>query len=281
LTLRYDGTDFAGSQVQPGARTVQGELERSLLRLGGATRTTFAGRTDRGVHAYGQVVAAQLAHWSGPAEELARSVNSLLPRDISIVAASVCADGFNPRFAAEWREYRYRLLPGITSPFVDRYAWTPRFSLDLNAMVDAARRLEGRNDFATFASGGEGVPWSERASRPRGTTRTLYRCDCDVARAVDGPLAGSTVSGIEIRVVADGFLPQMVRNITGALVEVGRGSRDPAWIDELIAARDRRFGPEAAPARGLTLWRVGFSDTAVSIVDAKRREVRAGNRGAK
>jgi tRNA pseudouridine38-40 synthase len=208
---------------------------------------------------------------------LARSLNHLLPGDIGIVAVSACDDEFNPRFAAVWREYRYRLFPGIVSPFVDRYAWTPRFSLDMNAMIDAARRLEGRNDFATFASGGEGVPWSERASRPRGTMRTLFRCDCDEVRTVDGPLAGSPVSGIEIRVIADGFLPKMVRNITGALVEVGRGSREPAWIDELIAAKDRRLGPEAAPARGLTLWRVEFSDAACSLVDARRRDERAGN----
>lgn len=260
FTLRYDGTDFSGSQVQPGQRTVQGEFEHALAKLGGGTvRTVFAGRTDRGVHAQGQVAAAQLPHWVAAADVLAKSLNALLAEDLRVADAAECEVGFNPRFAALWREYRYWVAPGVRSPFIGRYAWTPRFSLDVVAMATAAKFLEGKQDFATFASGGEGVPWSDRAARPRGTVRTVICCECEPVSVHDGPLSGELASGVRIQIVADGFLPQMVRNIVGALVEVGRGKREPIWIHEILEARDRRWGPTGSPAKGLTLWQVGFA----------------------
>jgi tRNA pseudouridine38-40 synthase len=260
FTLRYDGTDFSGSQVQPGQRSVQGELEHVLSKLGeGDVRAVFAGRTDRGVHAHGQVAAAHLPQWNAAADALAYSLNALLPEDLRVSSAAECEVGFNPRFAALWREYRYWIVPGVQSPFVSRYAWTPRFSLDVVATATAAKLLEGKRDFATFAGGGEGVPWSERASRPRGTVRTVLRCECEIVPIHDGPLSGDLASGVRVQVVADGFLPQMVRNVVGALVEVGKGKREPGWIGELLEARDRRRGPTGSPAKGLTLWRVGFA----------------------
>ena len=259
LTLRYDGTDFWGSQAQPERRTVQGELESALAKLGGeAPRTVFAGRTDRGVHALGQVAAARMAGWTSSPEALARSLNSLFPGDLAASDVAECEDEFNPRFAARWREYRFWIAPGVHSPFVSRYAWTPRFSLDVNAMAEASKYLEGKRDFATFASGGEGVPWSERARRTHGTVRTVMRCTCEPQLISDGPFGGTQVNGISIRIVADGFLPHMVRNIVGALIEVGRGHRESPWIAELLEARDRRRAPGAAPANGLTLWQIGF-----------------------
>ena len=259
LTLAYDGTGFAGSQSQPGQRTVQGELERALGELEGAPlRTILAGRTDRGVHAFGQVAAARLPRWRGATDDLARGLNARLPRDLAALAVAPCGDAFNPRFEARWREYRYWIAPGHPGPFLARYAWTPRADVDPEAMAMAAAYLLGRHDFASFASGGEGVPWSERARRRRGTIRSVHRCDCHETFTTPGPGAHWTTRIIEVRVAADGFLPRMVRNIVGALVAVGQGRRTETWVAEMLAARDRRSGAEAAPAHGLTLWRVGF-----------------------
>jgi tRNA pseudouridine38-40 synthase len=261
LTLAYDGTCFAGSQAQPGQRTVQGELDRALAELAeGSVTTSFAGRTDRGVHATGQVAAARIATWHAPASALQRALNARLPADVAVLDVTECDDAFNPRFAAAWREYHYRIGPQLLCPFLRRYAWALRGDIEVARVAIAAARFVGTHDFATFAGRGEGVPWSERARRRQGTTRTLLRCDW---RWVDGASAPGTASDsrlLEIRVAADGFLPRMVRNIVAALVEVGQGRRDPAWIDELLGARDRRCGAGLAPAHGLTLSRVGFGD---------------------
>jgi len=122
-----------------------------------------------------------------------------------------------------------------------------------------AQRLLGTHDFASFAGGGEGVSWSGRATPPRGTTRTLLRCDCREIQPRIGPGSNECATVLEIRVAADGFLPHMVRNVVGALLQVGQGQRQPEWISEVLAGHDRRFGPVAAPPQGLTLTRVGFS----------------------
>lgn len=264
LQLAYDGTEFAGSQAQPGLRTVQGELERTLASLGNdRVRTTFAGRTDRGVHALGQVVTTSLARWRDSPEHLQRALGARLPHDLSAMAVQNCEPQFHPRFDAKWREYRYRVAFGITDPFTARYALVLRSPLELGVTTGAARRLVGRHDFATFASGGQGVPAPRRATERRGTTRSIFRCEC--REVVLNTIASTDVPIrlFELRVVADGFLPQMVRNIIGALIEIGQGRRDPDWIDELVASRDRRVGPSPAAARGLTLWRVGFDNDAI------------------
>jgi len=260
MTLAYDGTDFAGSQIQPNRRTVQGELERVLEEIAAVpTRAIFAGRTDRGVHALGQVVAARLPAWSGSAHDLLRTLNARLPSDLAVIDAASCPESFNPRFEAAWREYRYWIASGGASPFLGRYAWNRRTDLDGDAVRAGTERFVGTHDFASFAGGGEGVPWSQRATKPRGTARTIFRCDSREILTRVGP--GSDVSArvLEVRVAADGFLPHMVRNIVGALLHVGQGRRNPDWIDQLLAERDRRCGPAMAPAHGLTLTRVGYS----------------------
>lgn len=261
LTIAYDGTDFAGSQVQPDQRTVQGELERALAGIAGApVVSTFAGRTDRGVHAAGQIAAVCVPTWRATAEELGRALNANLPRDIGIIAVDCCDAAFNPRFEATWREYRYWVVPGSNSPFLRRYAWLPRTSVSVEAVEAGASWLIGTHDFATFAGGGEGVPWSARADRQRGTTRTIMRCEVRQSIIQTGPGIDRPGTGLEIRVAADGFLPRMVRNIVGALVEVGQGRQNPLWIGVILAARDRRAGSVVAPPEGLTLWRVGYGD---------------------
>jgi tRNA pseudouridine38-40 synthase len=218
----------------------------------------FAGRTDRGVHAIGQIAAVTLPAWATTALDLRRALNARLPTDLGTIEAALCAESFNPRFDAKWREYRYWIAPAEASPFLGRYAWTRRTELDADAVQAGAGRLVGTHDFASFAGGGEGVPWSERTSRPRGTTRRVLRCDCNEIRTRFGPGSDESARVLEIRVAADGYLPQMVRSIVGALLEVGQGRRYPEWISELLAGRDRRLGPVAAPPQGLTLSRVGF-----------------------
>jgi tRNA pseudouridine38-40 synthase len=260
LTLAYDGTNFAGSQIQPNQRTVQGELEGVLGVIAGSPiRAILAGRTDRGVHAVGQVAAVTLPAWAATSRDLQQALNARLPIDVGATAAAVCADSFNPRYDAIWREYRYWVTTKVVSPFLGRYAWIRRTELDAKAVRDGARQLVGTHDFASFAGDGEGVPWSRRATTPRGTTRTIVRCDCQEVRPRIGPGSNEFATVLEVRVVADGFLPHMVRNIVGALLQVGRGQRNSAWISELLAAQDRRLGPAAAPPHGLTLVRVGFA----------------------
>jgi tRNA pseudouridine38-40 synthase len=262
LTLAYDGAEFAGSQVQPGERTVQGELERALSTLATRpVRAALAGRTDRGVHAAGQVAVVSLPHDQTPAE-LHRALAAMLPHDMAVTGVVRCTESFHPRFDALWREYRYWVAPGAESPLLRRFAWTPRSALDQSAMANGARLIVGKHDFASFASGGEGVPWSDRAARPKGTTRSVIRSDCRLIQFDRDPTCSYATAVIEVRVVADGFLPRMVRNIVAALVEIGRGNQAPIWIESLLAAKDRRQGPPTAPANGLTLWRIGFRNDA-------------------
>ena len=260
LTLAYDGTDFAGSQIQPKRRTVQGELEGALGGIAAnPSRAIFAGRTDRGVHAVGQVAAVRLPAWRATGLELQRALNARLPADLRAIDAAVCAESFNPRFDAVWREYRYWVASAVVSPFLGRYAWVRRTELDAEAVRAGAQRLVGTNDFASFAGGGEGVPWSQRAAMARGTARTILRCDCRAIHIRVGPGSDESARVLEIRVAADGFLPHMVRNIVGALLDVGQSRREPKWIDDLLAERDRRLGPVMAPPHGLTLTRIGFA----------------------
>lgn len=255
LTLAYDGTDFSGSQVQPGQRTVQGELERALEQISGPdVRTTLSGRTDRGVHAVGQVAVVSAPKWRADAREFGRALAAQLPDDLLAAEIDECNPSFHPRFDAAWREYRYWIAPAAKDPRLRRFAWAPRAWVDQSRLEQGAAFFVGERDFASFASGGEGVPWSARANRPRGSRRTVFRCESRVVDARTHFIA----SLLEVRVVADGFLPRMVRNMVGALLEVGQGRRDPAWIGELLAAADRRVAPANAPAHGLTLWKIGF-----------------------
>ena len=268
VTLAYDGTDFAGSQAQPNQRTVQGELERALAQIVGVrTRALFAGRTDRGVHATGQVAAFDMHAWRWGPADLQRSLNASLPSDLRVLAASEADAAFHPRFDAAWREYRYWVAPGALSPFLGRYAWTPRGDVAVDRMLGGATHLEGTHDFASFAGGGEGVPWSQRAMHARGATRTLFRCACREAEIRFGPGCDHQ-RAIEVVTTADGFLPRMVRNIVGALVEVGQGRRPPEWIADVLAYRDRRLGSVVAPAHGLALTAVGYDEVTYDLRSA-------------
>jgi tRNA pseudouridine38-40 synthase len=260
LVVGYDGTRFLGSQRQARGRTVQQELETALSRLGGKPVTTeFSGRTDRGVHALGQVVRAEDIRPDLTVEAIGRALNQVLPADLAVSAVSRVDPGFHPRHDAAWREYRYRIWVGGKQPLAERFAWIRRSSLDVDAMASTAASLEGTHDLAAFTGGGEGVPWSDRARARRGTVRTVLHCGARIVSPWWGVVPGSG-EGIEIRMIADGFLPQLVRTVVGGLVAVGSGKRSPEWFGELLGIADRREGPVLAPAHGLILWRVGYGN---------------------
>ncbi len=234
--VEYDGTDFAGFQVQPGSRTVQGELEVALSRLSGDRRVVVhaAGRTDAGVHATGQVIAFS---YPGPLSmsQLQAALEALLPRDIGIHGLARVEAGFQPRHEATRREYRYTLWNGPRSPLRERYALGVRGRLDVDAMAEAANALVGRHDFSAF--GGQ----------HRQPIRSLY--DVRVRRS------GRTIT---IDVSGDAFLRHMVRSIVAALLRVGRGEATREDVAVALGSRRRAFAGAVAPPHGLCLRRVGF-----------------------
>lgn len=240
--VEYDGTDFSGSQYQPNARTVQGDLEDALRRITGEqVRVRFAGRTDAGVHATGQVAAFCLerrasAPWMGW-QELARRLNLILPRDLAIRRLRPVRAAFDPRRDAVARVYRYRIRTGgERRPIERRTTWEIDDRPDASVMQAAADRLVGEHDFAAFGSD------------PRGRTR----------RRVDQLKVRRRGELIEVTVVADAFLRRMVRSIVAVLLQAGRGRIHPDAVGDLLAGSERAFHGRAAPARGLTLQRVVY-----------------------
>lgn len=235
LVVEYDGTEFAGWQVQPDVRTVQGELRRALATvLREEPRVTGAGRTDAGVHAAGQVVSLESA---ADVAMALRSVNAVLPDDVVVRSAEPAPPGFDARRHAVRRHYRYRLHPGPTA-LHRRFAWVLDRRPDLPALAAAAARMPGRRDFASFASGVE---------PDEDTECVLERITVEER----GPF-------VELDVTANRFLRKMVRTIVGTLLEVGRGARPPEWIDDVIAARDRRAAGPVVPPTGLCLVAVDY-----------------------
>lgn len=243
LTLAYDGTDFAGWQVQPGQRTVQDTLQRTLAKITGESLHAVAsGRTDSGVHALAQVVGIT-TYSPLPAEVLCRALNAELPEDISVLSVVAAPDGFHAIRDAVEKRYRYFLRDGPGKEvFLRRYRWLWPTVLDDAAMHRAAQALVGRHDFSSFES--KGAP-RENSVR---TVRELTVCRG----------AGDQQRHIAIDIVADGFLYNMARAIVGALVEVGRGSRSERWPGEILATRDRNHTGQTAPAQGLFLVEVAY-----------------------
>jgi tRNA pseudouridine38-40 synthase len=258
IRVSYDGRKFVGSQRQASVRTVQEDLERALEEIAGkAIPIHLAGRTDRGVHAAGQVASFSREGIGVDIQQLPKAMNAHLGSDIAVQGAQLEPKGFHARYSAIWREYRYRIWAGTRQPNADGYVWVFPKQLDLVRMADAANRIVGEHDFAAFASGGEGVPWSSRKDRQHGSTRNVLIC---TVRERESWWGADRREGtlIDVRIVANGFLPRMVRGIVGTLIEIGRGARPPELIDDLFIAKDRRLAPKNVPAEGLTLWAVGY-----------------------
>lgn len=240
LTVAYDGTDFAGWQVQPQRRTVQGAIEEAWREITGEdVRLTASGRTDAGVHAEGQVVGLETAT-KIPPEKLRAALNAKLSQDVVVQLVEPAPAGFHATHDALRKTYRYQIHNSRVRPLFDRqYVWHyPAAQLDERAMGEGGGALVGRHDFACFESTG-----SERAS----TVRTITLLE--VVRHGDR---------IDIEVTGDGFLYNMVRAIAGTLVEVGRGAKPVIWTSEVLASRDRTQAGPTAPAQGLVLARVDY-----------------------
>jgi tRNA pseudouridine38-40 synthase len=236
LRLAYDGSRFRGWARNAGQRTVEGVLSDALgLVLGEAPKLSVAGRTDAGVHASGQVASFRVGD-EVDLERLQRSVNGMLAPEVVVFEVRRAPEGFDARFSATAREYRYRIDTGPwPDPFDARFVWQRPGELSLARMREATRPLIGDHDFASFC----------RRPRSGGTTRRLERLS--VSRRGDR---------VEVVARANAFLHQMVRAVVGTLVRVGEGRLDPAEVAEILRARDRSRTPNMAPAHGLTLQRV-------------------------
>jgi tRNA pseudouridine38-40 synthase len=256
LIVSYDGTGYAGWQVQAGRPTLQGTLEAALEKIiGQRVRVLASGRTDTGVHALGQVVGFQ-AGTDLPAEELRRALNAHLPSDMAVLEVIDAPEGFHPTRQAVRKRYRYLIHDGpVREVFRRHFCWHyARGRLDAAAMHRAAAALQGRHDFSSFQTRG-----AERES----SVRTIFAIDVRRGRAGQGgvePPADQARADdwITVEVEADGFLYNMVRAIVGTLVEVGRGARPESWPAEVLRAADRRAAGPTAPPQGLFLDSVDY-----------------------
>jgi tRNA pseudouridine38-40 synthase len=245
LIIRYDGTDFFGWQTQPGKRTVQETIETAISEITQEerVRVNCSGRTDSGVHAVGQVANV----FTGSAlncETLHRAINAKLPEDVAVRELVEVPQSFDANKDAVRKMYRYVIQDGrLHDPFMRKYAWFVRQTLDVEAMSRASRCLVGRHDFRSFET-----EWPNRLTSVRTITHLA------VSRFGDF---------LWIDVEADGFLYNMVRAITGSLVQVGRGHWPETQIAEVMNAMDRRLAGPTAPPEGLFLMRVSYQETGV------------------
>lgn len=241
FTLHYDGADFYGWQLQSRERTVQGEVERVLSRLlDRPVRIVGAGRTDRGVHATGQVAAVDAPLRWEPAE-LRRAMNALLPRDVWVSDAELAPARFHPRYDATSRAYIYRVgtVEEASSPFHTRWCWSLARDLDLQLLQRASLPVQGDRSFRAFAKAGQ----EERGDR------------CIVQEAVwrEWPPLG-----LEFRISANRFLHHMVRYLVGTLVDIGSGRRALEDMESLLEPDTTLETSPPAPAQGLFLTRVTY-----------------------
>jgi tRNA pseudouridine38-40 synthase len=252
LTLAYDGAAFAGSQIQPGQRTVQGVVERALTTLDGApVRAVFAGRTDTGVHARGQVAHADV-HRERGVDQWRHGLNGIVPPDVRVTNVEMVPERFHARYDATWREYRYTIWNGeVQPPLLRGTTWHRRSPLDVAAMQAAARALIGEHDFAAFAGARKGLPQTEA-----NTVRTMRSAEWTAERRPEAVAGLALVFTIE----GSGFLPHMVRNLVGSLVMIGAGDAPVSWMESLLRGRDRRNAAPTAPPHGLSLWRIRYDE---------------------
>ncbi|MBM4104413.1 MAG: tRNA pseudouridine(38-40) synthase TruA [Planctomycetes bacterium] len=239
LLIQYDGSAYHGWAAQPEMPTIQGTLTDAIEKLTARRVELFgSSRTDAGVHALGQVAAFTIDS-PVPTENFARALNNMLPDDIAVVEAVHVPDSFDPISDTKSKIYRYTIYTGPVRPVIQiRYCWHRPGTLNVEAMQAAAKILLGMHDFKSFASA---------ADNRESSIRTIIKCD---------------VSGkdneITFDVQADGFLYNMVRNIVGTLVEVGRRRWTAADIERILAAKDRCQAGPIAPASGLCLMRIFY-----------------------
>ena len=277
MTVAYDGSAYSGWQVQPGRLTIQSMLELAIKQIcREQVRVTGSGRTDTGVHAIEQVASFSLATWRASAADLCRALNSKLPNDISISSIIDAPEDFHAIRDATGKRYRYQLqIGGKRDAFEYRYRWHLQGPIDVALMQEAATHLVGKHDFASFQATG-----AVRKSTVRDVRELVITSEQCQGRAGQGvePTAlaaglpesasnlvrpeaiayGSQGLYVSLEIEADGFLYNMVRNIVGTLIEVGRGKQSPAWVAEVLAGADRTQAGPTAPPHGLFLMRVDY-----------------------
>lgn len=242
LTVAYDGTRYNGWQLQPGVPTVEGELNKALCALTGEKIAVIgASRTDAGVHALGNVAVFDTCS-PIPPERFSYALNTLLPKDVVVMASEKADPGFHPRHCdtVKTYEYRYDNAP-FPNPLMSRYAWHIRHPMDLEAMDRAARCLVGEHDFKSFCC---------VRSQAETTVRTIYSIGLE--KCQEGHIA--------LRVRGNGFLYNMVRIIAGTLAQVGTGLRTPQSVEEALLAADRTKAGLTAPPHGLRLLEIQYRD---------------------
>jgi tRNA pseudouridine38-40 synthase len=237
VDFAYDGTDFRGYAVQPEQRTVQGELERALSRIGGQIKTVVAGRTDAGVHAHHQVLSVSTEReLDGPGA--LQALNTMLKTDIAVQSVVPVPEDFSARFSATGRTYRYFIKDeGWSDPFERRRNWVIRERLDFEPMVQTAQYFVGDIDFSSFCKQTDG----------RSPVRSVRRVDWE---------RNETHTVLEVE--AASFCQQMIRSIVRWMVDVGRGEIVPDDTVAVLAAKDRKQSRGAAPPQGLFLWNVDY-----------------------
>jgi tRNA pseudouridine38-40 synthase len=240
LLIEYDGTDYHGWQIQPNGITVQEVLQRNLARMTRErVRLIGSGRTDAGVHALGQVANFQTSA-SIPPEGFRRGLNSLLPPDIVIKTAEEAAPDFNAQLLAKKKTYLYAILNREAPSAMHRnYSWHYPLHLDPEAMQGAAQLLLGRKNFASFQAA------DADTNNP---VREVFRADW----------FGEKAPFLYFAIEAGGFLKQMVRNLVGTLVDVGRGKVSIGEFERILKAQDRREARMTAPPQGLFLVKVDY-----------------------
>ena len=250
LTLQYDGTDYSGWQIQKNGATIQGLLEDAIFSVtNDRSRVTGAGRTDAGVHAFEQVAVFETASTLSP-DVFLQALNANLPNDISITCSEECPEDFHPRYKAKQKKYSYIIsdrTPG--SVFLNRYSWQINYQLNIEAMRNASEYLIGRHDFSSFQASGCS------AKHPVRELNSITISDLPslefITFRIDTPVIKITIEG-------SAFLRHMVRNITGTLVDIGRGKYPPEKIKEILRSKDRRNAGPTAPACGLFLEKISY-----------------------
>ena len=245
LVLSYDGSEFAGWQVQPDAPSVQGTLASAIGRITGEkVLPQGSGRTDAGVHALAQVVTF-VTESSVPTGNFVKALNDILPASVRVLGVEEAAEDFHARHSARGKTYRYRIYrEAICPPFLAKYVWHYPFPLSEPAMAEAAGEIEGEHDFTSFAAvdperGREGVPVSN--------VRRIFSS----AWQRQGDELIYTVKG-------SGFLHHMVRNLVGTFILVGKGTLQSADLTRILEARSRAAAGATAPASGLYLVHVDY-----------------------
>jgi tRNA pseudouridine38-40 synthase len=262
IDLAYDGTDYWGWAMQPGIPSVQGELVTALTTVFGESSDAFgmrvAGRTDAGVHATAQVAHIDLSPQQlkrlGRSHGMVGKLNDLLPTDIRVHAVTEAPAGFDARFSASYRRYRYRIADGLApkNPLKSRYVLWLNHELDLLAMKAASLELMGMHDFASFCR-----------RKPNATTIREVR-DIQIKR---NPLEENM---IEVELLADAFCHNMVRSIVGALIAAGEGKATSEDVAEKLSRRTRVGSYKVQPAHGLTLIEIGYPADADLAAQAER-----------